>query len=152
MDKNAALCCPRLHLYLPTMIDPKILAYIQKDTYSDFIGATLEAVEPGYCRVSVVVSESMLNFHGTTHGGIVFGLADIAFAAACNSHGQVAVALSMDIHYLNPSKAGDHLVAEAKEVSRSAATALYDITVSEKNSNQIIAKLKAMAYRTREMS
>lgn len=133
------------------MLDPKLLELFQQDTYSDLIGAALESVEPGYCRVSVVVAESMLNFHGTTHGGIVFGLADIAFAAACNSHGQVAVALSMDIHYVNPSKVGDHLVAEAKEVSRSAATALYDITVIEKDSNQVIAKLQAMAYRKREM-
>ena len=133
------------------MVDPKILALLRKDTYSDLIGATMEAVEPGYCRVSVTVTESMLNFHGTTHGGIVFGLADIAFAAACNSHGQVAVALSMDIHYLTPSKAGDHLVAEAKEVSKSAATALYDITVTVKDSKQVIAKLQAMAYRKKEM-
>ena len=133
------------------MIDPKILALLRKDTYSDFIGATLEDVSPGYCRVSVAVTESMLNFHGTTHGGIVFGLADIAFAAACNSHGQVAVALSMDIHYLNPSRVGDHLVAEAKEVSKSAATALYDITVRVKDSDQIIAKVNAMAYRKKEM-
>src|SRR4030067_1235325 len=103
------------------MLDPKLLERIKKDTYSGLIGAALESVEPGYCRVSVAVTESMLNFHGTTHGGIVFGLADIAFAAACNSHGQVAVALSMDIHYLHPSKVGDHLVAEAKEVSRRAA-------------------------------
>jgi acyl-CoA thioesterase len=132
------------------MINSKVLARIQKDTYSNLIGATLEAVEPGYCRVSIVVAESMLNFHGTTHGGIVFGLADIAFAAAGNSHGQVAVALSMTINYLRPSKVGDHLVAEAKEVSRSTATALYDITVTEKNSNQIIAKIQAMAYRKRE--
>jgi acyl-CoA thioesterase len=133
------------------VLDPKLLDLFQNDTYSKLIGATLEEVEPGYCRVSVTVIESMLNFHGTTHGGIVFGLADIAFAAACNSHGQVAVALSMDIHYLNPSKLGDHLVAEAKEVSRSAATALYDITVTVKDSHQKIAKLQAMAYRKKEM-
>lgn len=133
------------------MLDPKLLELFKKDTYSNFIGATLEAVEPGYCRVSVTVTESMLNFHGTTHGGIIFGLADIAFAAACNSHGQVAVALSMDIHYLNPSQVGDHLVAEAKEVSRSASTALYDITVSERARGTLIAKLQATAYRKREM-
>lgn len=132
------------------MLDPKLLSHFQNDTYANFIGAAMEAVEPGYCRVSIQVTESMLNFHGTTHGGIVFGLADIAFAAACNSHGQVAVALSMDIHYLNASKTGDHLVAEAREVSRSAATALYDITVTERTGQTVIAKLHAMAYRKRE--
>jgi acyl-CoA thioesterase len=133
------------------MLDPKLLSHFQKDAYSNFIGAQLEAVDAGYCRVSIQVTESMLNFHGTTHGGIIFGLADIAFAAACNSHGQVAVALSMDIHYLNASRAGDELVAEAKEVSRSASTALYEITVSERMSQKVIAKLHAMAYRKKEM-
>ena len=133
------------------MIPPKILSLFKKDTFSDLIGAKVEAVDPGYCRVLLTVTESMLNFHGSTHGGVIFGLADIAFAAACNSHGQVAVALSMDIHYLNSSKAGDHLVAEAKEVSRSAKTALYDITVTEKASGKVVAKLHAMAYQKREM-
>lgn len=133
------------------MLDAKLLTLFKQDTYSNLIGATMEAVEPGYCRVSLAVTESMLNFFGMTHGGIVFGLADIAFAAACNSHGQVAVALSMDIHYLNPSQVGDHLVAEAKEINRGAATALYDISISEKNRNEVIAKIHARAYRKREM-
>ena len=132
------------------MLDPKLLSHFQKDTFSDLIGAKLEAVQPGYCRVSIDVTDSMLNFHGTTHGGIVFGIADIAFAAACNSHGQVAVALSMDIHYVKPSKVGDHLVAEAQEVNLSAATALYEITVIEKNRGEVIAKIHAMAYRKKE--
>ena len=132
------------------MLDPKLLSHFQKDTFSDLIGAKLEAVQPGYCRVSIDVTDSMLNFHGTTHGGIVFGIADIAFAAACNSHGQVAVALSMDIHYVKPSKVGDHLVAEAQEVNLSAATALYEITVTEKNRGEVIAKIHAMAYRKKE--
>jgi acyl-CoA thioesterase len=133
------------------MLDSKLLDHFKQDTYSDLIGARLEEVQPGYCRVSIEVTGSMLNFHGIAHGGIVFGIADIAFAAACNSHGQVAVALSMDIHYVNPSKVGDHLVAEAKEVSRSAGTALYEITVTEKDIGRVIAKLQAMAYRKREM-
>ena len=60
-----------------TMLDPKLLSHLQKDTYINLIGATMEAVEPGYCRVSIRVSESMLNFHGTTHGGIVFGIAGL---------------------------------------------------------------------------
>ena len=132
------------------MTDPSIQAYIRKDAYAKFIGATIEAIEPGYCRVSVTVSESMLNFHGATHGGIVFGLGDIAFAAACNSHGQTAVALNVNIAFIRATQAGAHLVAEAKEVSLSNSTALYDIIVIESNSNQLVAKIQASAYRKRE--
>ena len=100
--------------------------------------------------MSLVVTESMLNFHGTTHGGIVFGLGDIAFAAASNSHGTTAVALNVSISFLRATQIGDHLIAEAKEINLGGATALYEITVTEKSSAQLIAKSQAMVYRKRE--
>jgi acyl-CoA thioesterase len=100
--------------------------------------------------VSLVVTEDMLNFHGTTHGGIIFGLGDIAFAAASNSHGTTAVAINVSISFLRATQVDDHLVAEAKEVHLGGATALYEITVTEKNRDQLIAKSQAMVYRKRE--
>ncbi len=132
------------------MTSPSIQSYIRRDAYAKFIGASIEAIEPGYSRVSVTVTESMLNFHGATHGGIVFGLGDIAFAAACNSHGQTAVALNVNISFIRATRAGDHLTAEAKEVSLSKSTALYDIIITETNSNQLVAKMQATAYRKQE--
>lgn len=132
------------------MINPEIVAYLKKDSYANSIGATFESIEPGYSRVSMVVTESMLNFHGMTHGGIVFSLGDIAFGAASNSHGQLAVALDVSVSFLRATKAGDHLVAEAKEVNMGGATALYDIVVTEKNSGQLVAKCQGMVYRKRD--
>jgi acyl-CoA thioesterase len=130
------------------MIDPDIIAHIRGDAYANLIGATIDAIEPGYCRASLLVSESMLNFHGTTHGGIVFGLADIAFAAACNSHGQTAVALNVNISFVHPTRAGERLVAEAREVSLGGATAVYDVVVTG-DGGRVIAKCQATAYRKR---
>ncbi len=132
------------------MTDPVVESYIRRDAYAKFIGAEIEAIEPGYSRVSVTVTEEMLNFHGATHGGIVFGLGDIAFAAACNSHGQTAVALNVNVSFIRATQAGAHLVAEAREVSLSNSTALYDIVVTETDSNQLVAKMQATAYRKRE--
>ncbi len=132
------------------MIDPALDAHLRKDAYTNFLGATVEVIDVGYSRVSLVVTESMLNFHGITHGGIVFGLGDIAFAAASNSHGQTALALNVNTSFLRPTRAGDHLIAEAKEVSMGGATALYDIVVTEKNSQQLVAKSQALVYRKRE--
>jgi acyl-CoA thioesterase len=132
------------------MINPEIAARIQKDAFTDFLGATLEAIDAGYGRVSLVVTESMLNFHGITHGGIVFGLGDIAFAAASNSHGQKAVALNVSVSFLRATNAGDHLVAEATEVSMGGATALYEIVVTEKTSQALVARSQALVYRKRE--
>lgn len=132
------------------MISADLAAHLRQDAYAHWLGATIETIEPGYSRVSLVVTESMLNFHGTTHGGIVFGLGDIAFAAASNSHGTTAVALNVSISFLRPTQAGDHLIAEAQEIHLGGATAIYEITVTEKNSDQLIAKSQAMVYRKRE--
>ena len=132
------------------MINPAIEDRIHRDAYTNFLGATVEAIDTGYSRVSLVVTESMLNFHGITHGGIVFGLGDIAFAAASNSHGTTAVALNVNTSFLRATQAGDHLIAEAKEVNLGGATALYDIIVTEKKSRQLVAKSQAMVYRKRE--
>ena len=132
------------------MISSDLAAHLRQDAYARWLGATIEAIEPGYSRVSLVVTESMLNFHGTTHGGIVFGLGDIAFAASSNSHGTRAVALNVSISFLRATQSGDHLVAEAQEINLGGATALYEIIVTEKNSDQLIAKSQAMVYRKRE--
>lgn len=131
-------------------IDPAVAEYIANDAYANFLGATIEAVEPGYCRVSLTVTEAMLNFHGITHGGIVFGLGDIAFAGASNSHGQVAVALNVNVSFLRATKAGDQLVAEASEANMGGATALYDIVVKERPSGHLVAKCQGMVYRKRD--
>ena len=132
------------------MIDSAIDTHIRKDPYTGFLGAKVETIELGYCRVSLMITESMVNFHGLTHGGIVFGLGDIALAAASNSHGQTAVAINASISFLRPTRPGDLLVAEAREAQLGGPTALYDITVTEKNSAQLVAKCQATVYRKRE--
>jgi len=131
-------------------MNPEIASHIRKDAFANWLGATIETIEPGYSRVSLVVTESMLNFHGMTHGGLVFALGDIAFAAASNSHGQIALALNVAISFLRPTGIGDHLVAEAKEVQLGGPTALYDIVVTEHNSQKLIAKSQATVYRKRQ--
>ncbi len=131
------------------MIPTEIADHIRKDPFANWLGATIEAIDPGYCRVSLTTTEAMLNFHGMTHGGLVFALGDIAFAAASNSHGQTALAMNVAISFLRATQAGDHLVAEAKEVHLGGATALYDIVVTEAESGQLVAKSQATVYRKR---
>ena len=131
-------------------MDSAVESKIRSDAYLRFLNATFEEIRPGYARVSLTVTESMLNFHGITHGSIVFSVGDLAFSAACNAHGQVAVALDMTISFLRAGKEGDHLVAEAKEVSLGNKTGLYEITVNETTRNEIVARIQATAYRKKE--
>lgn len=124
--------------------------YIQKDAFANYLGAKVEITEPGHSRVSLVISEHMTNFHGTTHGGIIFAISDMAFAAACNSHGTVAVALNVSICFLKPSYPGDHLVAVAKEEHCGRRTSLYSIKIFNENTGELIAKSQDQAYRKKE--
>lgn len=128
-------------------VDPELLERISRDPYTQFLGATLEMVEPGYSRVALTVTQAMLNFHRITHGGIVFGLGDIAFAAASNAAGKKSVAQRVTVNFLKPTGAGDRLVAEAREVGSDGAIVQYDITVTEQKSGQLVASFQAQAYR-----
>ncbi|MBU1344791.1 MAG: hydroxyphenylacetyl-CoA thioesterase PaaI [Proteobacteria bacterium] len=128
----------------------KINDHIQKDAFANYLGAKVEIAAPGHSRVFLTITNDMTNFHGTTHGGIIFSISDMAFAAACNSHGKVAVALNVSICFLKPSYPGDRLVAEAKEDHSGRRTSLYDIRITNRDTGELIAKSQDQAYRMNE--
>jgi len=113
------------------------------------MGIELLEVKPGYSRLSMMVGEHHLNFHGLPHGGAIFSLADAAFAAASNSHGQTAVALTMNISFLAAVPVGTRLIAEAQEEKLGRRTALYHMTVTTEGGD-LVASCHGMVYRKDE--
>jgi acyl-CoA thioesterase len=100
-------------------------------------GIHIDEVAPGHARLSMPVRDDMLNGHGFCHGGLIFTLADSAFAYACNSRNQNTVASGCTIDYLAPGQRGDVLVAVAVEQSLAGRTGVYDITVSNQNGKKV---------------
>ena len=94
------------------------------------LGIELCAIAPGAARLRMTVTASMVNGHGTCHGGFIFALADSAFAFACNAHGDDAVAAHCAITYLAPARMGDGLEAQATEIARFGRNGIYDVVVS----------------------
>jgi acyl-CoA thioesterase len=92
-------------------------------------GIVIEEAREGYARIRMTVRDDMLNGHRSTHGGMIFALADTAFAYACNSRNEISVAQSATIAFLAPANAGDVLVAEAREVSGSGRSGVYQVGV-----------------------
>src|ERR1051325_7162535 len=78
-------------------------------------GLEIEEAREGYARVLMTVRADMLNGHRTAHGGLIFALADSAFAYACNGRNLRSVAAQASIVYLEPAREGDVLIAEAEE-------------------------------------
>lgn len=100
-----------------------------EDKASAGLGMAIVSVAPGRSEVAMTITEAMVNGHGTCHGGFIFSLADSAFAFACNSYNQRAVAQHCSITFLAPGRLGDRLIAKASEASRAGRSGLYDIDV-----------------------
>jgi len=126
-----------------TVLPPQQLAELagrtmfERDPASQALGMTLDAIGPGYARMSMTVRPDMLNGHGTAHGGYIFMLADSAFAFACNSHNANTVGAGCSIEYLAPGRLGEVLVAEALEQVLQGKTGVYDVTVSDRDGRRI---------------
>jgi acyl-CoA thioesterase len=118
------------------------------DRASQNLGLEILDVIPGSVRISMTVRPEMTNGHGLCHGGIIFTLADSAFAFACNSHGEPMVAAGANIEFLAPTSAGELLTALATEVSRGARHGIYDVRVT-KSSGETVALFRGRCARLR---
>lgn len=107
------------------------------DHASRNLGLRIEEVRPGFARLRMRVRPDMLNGHGTCHGGIVFALADSAFAVACNTYNAVTVAAAASIDFLAPARADEELTAEAREIWRSRRNGIYEISVANERGETI---------------
>lgn len=101
-----------------------------RDHASQALGMELEEVRPGYARLAMTIRADMVNGHEICHGGLIFSLADSAFAFACNSHDVTTVAAQCQISFLAPARLGDRLIAEAVERHRRAKSGITDVTVT----------------------
>jgi acyl-CoA thioesterase len=101
----------------------------QEDRASQELGMAIERIAPGVAVLAMEVNARMVNGHGSCHGGIIFALADSAFAFACNSRNQRMVASDCTITYLQPARLGERLVATAEERARVGRSGVYAVSV-----------------------
>jgi acyl-CoA thioesterase len=102
----------------------------KEDDASKGLGMEILQIRPGEAVLTMTVGPQMVNGHGIAHGGFIFLLADSAFAFACNSRNERAVAAHCNISFIRPGKLGDRLIATAREVSRTGRSGIYDVRVS----------------------
>ncbi len=116
------------------------------DHFRELLGVKVEEVRDGYAKMSLTLTKEHMNFAGFTHGGVIFALADCAFAEAVNFGDKQAVAVQVSINYLKPTTEGDTLVAEARTVSEGKTFVLVNISVSKEEKK--VAVFTGLAYKT----
>ena len=102
----------------------------REDEASQGLGIEIVDIRAGQATLAMTVQPHMVNGHKIAHGGFIFTLADSAFAYACNSHNERAVASQGNITFVRPGKLGDRLVATAREISRTGRSGIYDVRVT----------------------
>jgi acyl-CoA thioesterase len=117
---------------------------LASDAASRMLGIELLDYGEGWARAQLTVRDEMLNGHGMCHGGVIFALADTAFACACNSWGPVTVAAAADIVFVAPGRGGDLLTAEARARARYGRNGIYDVTVT--CGGQLVAEFRGRSH------
>src|SRR4051812_40625367 len=102
---------------------------MQRDRASASLGMVVERADFGHAVVSMLLRDDMMNGHDVAHGGMVFALADTAFAIACNDDVVVTLAAGADITFLKATRAGQTLRATAVERALRGRSGIYDVTV-----------------------
>ena len=121
-------------------------AMYARDRAAQALGIQIQSIGPGVAVLSMKIRSDMVNGHHICHGGMIFTLADTAFAYACNSYNQNTVASACNIDFLAPGREGAVLTAEAQEQSLSGRTGVYDVTVRD-DSGKAIALFRGKSYR-----
>jgi acyl-CoA thioesterase len=120
-----------------------------EDAASRALGMSVEAMGPGYARLSMSVRPDMLNGFKICHGGFIATLADSAFAFACNSANRLTVAAAITVDFIAPAREGDRLTAEARELSITGRTGIYDVKVVNQ-AGETIALLRGRSHRLKD--
>lgn len=117
------------------------------DNTKSFLGIRIVKLERGRAVLTMTVRPEMANGFGITHGGMVFTLADTAFAYACNEGESPTVAAGADITFARASHAGDVLTATAVRRWAAGRNGLYDITVTDQH-DRVIAEFRGRSFVT----
>ena len=125
-----------------------IKEFFKNDRFAALAGIELTDVSKGYAKARMKVTPAHLNAVNSAQGGAIFTLADLAFAAASNSHGTVAVAINVSISYMKAVSEG-YLYAEARELSKNPKLGTYTVDVKDEKGD-LVALFQGMAYRKKD--
>ena len=115
------------------------------DLFREHLEIKIDEIKDGYARMSLKITKKHTNAHGFTHGGVLFALADCAFAEAVNFGKKQAVAIQVSINYLRPTSEGDILNAEATTVSDRKNLVLCYVRIKKEDKN--VALFSGLAYK-----
>jgi acyl-CoA thioesterase len=131
-------------------VTARVAALFAADAASAALGIEVLEASRGHARVRMTVRSDMVQGHATCHGGLLFTLADSAFAAACNQGpGGPVVGASAEITWVSAAFTGDVLEAEAVEHVRYGRNGVTDVTVRRTGDGEVVALFRGRSLELR---
>jgi len=124
-------------------------AMFERDAASRALGMELLAVGPGHAVVRMPVRDDMVQGHGSAHGGLLFALADTAFAFCCNGPDRVVVGASADITWVAAARTGDVLVAEAVQETAYGRNGVTRVRIGRESDGELVALFQGRSRQVR---
>lgn len=119
--------------------------YFKNDRYASLTGVEIMEAGPGFCKAKLNIEDKHLNAANVVQGGAIFTLADLTFAVASNSRGQLALAVNVNISFLK-GKSNGTLYATATELADPRRIGAYDVLVTDE-ADEVIARFNGLVYR-----
>lgn len=120
------------------------------DKLGRLLGIEITSTDLSEAVAKATVKEEHLNSANMAHGGLIFSLADIAFAVASNQYGRIAVGVQTSISNVKAAFEGDVLSAYVEEIVLGHKLSTYEVRIRNQN-NELIALFTGTAYRKSEM-
>ena len=124
--------------------------FFKGDRFAVLAGCELIEIREGYARAKMTVEEHHLNGGNFCQGGAIFTLADLAFAAAVNSHLVLTVSTSSNISFFRSVPLGATIYAEAQELVDHHRMPYAEVRVTD-DKNRLIAIFTSGGYRKQDV-
>lgn len=126
-------------------IDTYTQGYLDADTFAaGVVGATIEKHGPDYALCALTLTDRHRNGHGIVMGGVLFTLADFAFAVACDAMHTGTVTAQSSIHFVAPARGG-RITAEASCVHKGKTCSLYEVSLRDE-ADRLLAKVSCTGF------
>ena len=115
------------------------------DAFSQWLRISVDVIDAGWCELSCVVTNEMLNGHQIAHGGITYSLSDSALAFASNAHGLKAVSIETSISHLYSVGEGDTLRVVCEESYRGKTVGIYHVSIFNQD-EMLVSRFKGTVH------
>lgn len=107
----------------------KMIENIKKDTFAGYLGLEFLELDINHALARFPFKEELKNPYGTTHGGVLYSVADIVAGVCSCCDGYFYTTVSGTLNYLLPATSNDYIYLETEVIRRGKHLCVMDVKI-----------------------